>query len=107
MRQYVGPIGQGVVVFAVVALALWLPYTIWQYRWRYLLRESVLLWPIGVVPGLGARVDAALPDHPLWMLAVVFGLPVAWLGVLGLVSLLRADRRSLPDLIAGTRVVMR
>ncbi|HQA79093.1 MAG TPA: VanZ family protein, partial [Propionicimonas sp.] len=75
--------------------------------WRYLLRESVLLWPIGVVPGLGARVDAALPDHPLWMLAVVFGLPVAWLGVLGLVSLLRADRLSLPDLIAGTRVVMR
>ena len=75
--------------------------------WRYLLRESVRLWPIGVVPGLGARVDAALPDHPPWMLAVVFGLPVAWLGVLGLVSLLRADRRSLPDLIAGTRVVMR
>lgn len=75
--------------------------------WRYLLREVVLLWPIAVVPGLGSWVNLALPDHPLWTLAVVFGLPIAWLSLLTVVSLLRADRRSLPDLIAGTRVVLR
>jgi uncharacterized RDD family membrane protein YckC len=34
----------------------------------------------------------------------VFGVPLAWLLLLGLVALLRSDRRSVPDLLAGTRV---
>lgn len=75
--------------------------------WRHLVREVALLWPVAVVPSLGAWVDAAVPDQPGWTLLVVFGLPLAWLGLLGLVSLLRPDRRSLPDLSAGTRVVLR
>jgi hypothetical protein len=50
------------------------------------------------------RGDAILPDEPGWTLAVVFGIPSAWLLLLGLVALLRSDRRSVPDLLAGTRV---
>jgi len=34
----------------------------------------------------------------------VFGVPLAWLLLLGLVALLRSDRRSVPDLLAGTQV---
>jgi uncharacterized RDD family membrane protein YckC len=55
--------------------------------WRYLLREAVILWPVVVVPALGEWGDAILPDEPGWTRAVVFGVP-----------------RSLPDVVAGTRV---
>ena len=74
--------------------------------WRYLLREALVLWPVVVVPVLGEAVDAILPDEPGWTLAAVFGMPLAWLFVLGLVALARSDRRSVPDLLAGTRVVL-
>jgi uncharacterized RDD family membrane protein YckC len=72
--------------------------------WQYLLREALILWPVVVVPVLGEWGDAILPDEPGWTLAAVFGIPSAWLLLLGVVALLRSDRRSLPDLLAGTRV---
>jgi glycopeptide antibiotics resistance protein/uncharacterized RDD family membrane protein YckC len=72
--------------------------------WRYLLREAVILWPVVVIPAIGEWGDAILPDEPGWTLAAVFGVPLAWLLLLGLVALLRSDRRSVPDLLAGTRV---
>jgi uncharacterized RDD family membrane protein YckC len=72
--------------------------------WQYLLREAVILWPVVVIPALGEWGDAILPDEPVWTLAAVFGVPLAWLLILGVVALLRSDRRSVPDLIAGTRV---
>lgn len=72
--------------------------------WQYLLREALILWPVVVVPVLGEWGDAILPDEPGWTVAAVFGVPLAWLLLLGLVALLRSDRRSVPDLLAGTQV---
>ena len=68
------------------------------------MREALILWPVVVVPVLGEWGDAILPDEPGWTVAAVFGVPLAWLLLLGLVALLRSDRRSVPDLLAGTQV---
>lgn len=73
--------------------------------WRYLLREAVLLWPLAVVPWLAEWTHDVFPDRIGWTLAAAVVPPVGWLFVLGVVALLRRDRRSLPDLLARTQVL--
>lgn len=74
--------------------------------WRYLVREVVLWWPVAVVPDVAWWVHDAVPDRPGATLAVVVGAPLGWLLLLGLIALARRDRRSLPDLVARTRVTV-
>lgn len=73
--------------------------------WRHLLREAVLLWPLAVVPWLAEWTHDAFPDRLGRTLAAAVVPPVGWLVVLGVVALLRGDRRSLPDLLARTQVL--
>lgn len=74
--------------------------------WRYLVRELVLLWPLAVAPVASTWVHDNVPDSPGATLLTALGLPLAWVLLVGVVALLRPDRRSLPDLAAGTRVVV-
>ena len=74
--------------------------------WRYLVRELVLMWPLAVAPVASSWVHDNVPDTPGVTLLTAAGIPVAWLLFVGLVALLRRDRRSLPDLAAGTQVVV-
>ena len=73
--------------------------------WRYFLRESVLLWPLAVVPWLAEWTHDVFPDRIGWTLAAAVVPPIGWLVILGVVALLRRDRRSLPDLLARTQVL--
>jgi glycopeptide antibiotics resistance protein len=72
--------------------------------WRYLIREVALLWPVSVAPTVSWWVHDNVPATPGATLFTAVGIPAAWLLILGLVGLLRPDRRSVPDLVAGTRV---
>lgn len=74
--------------------------------WRYLVRELVLMWPLAVAPAVSTWVHDNVPDAPGATLLSAFGPPLAWLLLVGVVALMRRDRRSLPDLVAGTRVVV-
>lgn len=73
--------------------------------WRLLAREALLLWPLAVVPWLAGWAHDAFPDRLGWTLAAAVLPPAGWLVLLGVVALLRRDRRSLPDLLVGTRVL--
>lgn len=90
---------------ALVGLSARLPDGRPALWWRHLVREVVLLWPVGVAPVVAAWVHDAYPERQGWTVATAAGLPLAWLVLLGVVALLRRDRRSLPDLVAGTRVL--
>ncbi len=99
LRHVVGPISQGLGIFMVVAAALLLPSVIWQHRRfgrvgprRALVHSTFVLYD-------------AYPDRLGWTLAAAVLPPAGWLVLLGVVALLRRDRRSLPDLLAGTRVL--
>jgi len=74
--------------------------------WRYLVREVLLMWPAAVAPVASWWVHDNIPDTPGVTLITALAIPSGWLVLVGLVALLRADRRSLPDLAAGTRVVV-
>lgn len=74
--------------------------------WQYLVRELVLMWPMAVAPVVSSWVHDNVPDTPGATLVTAVGIPVAWLLFVGVVALLRKDRRSLPDLAAGTRVIV-
>jgi ADP-dependent NAD(P)H-hydrate dehydratase / NAD(P)H-hydrate epimerase len=74
--------------------------------WRFLVREVLLMWPAAVAPVASWWVHDNVPDTPGATLFTALAIPSGWLVVVGLVALLRRDRRSLPDLVAGTRVVV-
>lgn len=74
--------------------------------WRYLVREVVLLWPLAVGPAAAWWVHENTPAAPGATVLTALGIPVGWLFIIGVIALVRADRRSLPDLAAGTRVAV-
>jgi hypothetical protein len=57
-----------------------------------------------VAPAVSWWVHDNVPDTPGATLFTALGIPAVWLLILWVVGMLRRDRRSVPDLIAGTRV---
>lgn len=74
--------------------------------WRYLLREVVLLWPLALGPVAAWWMHESTPLPPGATVLTALGIPAGWLLIVGVIALLRSDRRSLPDLLAGTRVAV-
>lgn len=74
------------------------PAPVWAHLWR----ELLIFAPLVLAPA-AAQIG---PGRPRLQAALTLGLPLLWWALLGLSAAMRADRRSLADLLSGTQLVV-